>query len=81
MDLIKETKVIPSLVNPINFKPVKVPTPSPVETFKKNSQLLNITLLIAFLIFFGVFLLFCKYGKTNTDEPEPYSFVYNLNSF
>ena len=78
MDLIKETKTTPSLVNPKNFKPKKQKL-VPVEiAFKQNSRNLNIILLIGFVIFFGLFLLFCKYSKQN-ESVEPYSIVYNFN--
>ena len=82
MDLIKETKVIPSLVNPNNFKIKKIKPANPVESFKKNSHTLNTIMLVGFIIFFTFFLLNCKYGifKCPTNEPEGYSVAYNLNS-
>jgi len=78
MDLIKETKELPSLVNPKNFKITKE---VPVVSFKQNSKNLNKILLTGFVIFFVFFLLNCKYGifKPTQFEPEPYSMVYNLN--
>jgi hypothetical protein len=81
MDLVKETKTIPSLVNPKNFKPKKIVQMDPVETFKRNSNTLNTVLLVGFIIFFGLFLLYCKFSKTNETTPEGYSVVYNLNGF
>jgi hypothetical protein len=79
MDLIKETKTIPSLVNPKNFKPKKIVQIDPVETFKKNSNTLNTVLLVGFIIFFGLFLLYCKFSKKDETTPEGYSVIYNLN--
>jgi hypothetical protein len=79
MDLIKESKAIPLLVNPKNFKPKKPVPIDPVNSFKKNSQILNIILLVGFVIFFGLFLLYTKFSKKNEFEPEGYSVAYNLN--
>ena len=81
MDLIKETKTIPSLVNPTNFKPKKIIQIDPAETFKKNSNTLNTVLLVGFIIFFGLFLLYCKFSKKDEQILEGYSVVYNLNGF
>ena len=81
MDLINETKTIPSLVNPTNFKPKKIIQIDPAETFKKNSNTLNIVLVVGFIIFFGLFLLYSKFSKTNERTPEGYSVIYNLNGF
>ena len=74
MEFIKESKITPSLVNPVNFKiskevPIKVPV-------KWN---LNIILIISFILFLAFFLYNCKYGmfKCVSNEPMPYSLVYN----
>jgi hypothetical protein len=79
MDLIKEKKTIPSLVHPKNFKPKKIVQIDPAETFKNNSNTLNTVLLVGFIIFFGLFLLYCKFSKKDETTPEGYSVVYNLN--
>jgi hypothetical protein len=81
MDLIKESKAVPHLVNKINFKPKKPPKPiNPEIAFKQNSWNLNLILLIVFVVFLIFFLYNCKYGffKSVEDEPAPYSLVYNL---
>jgi len=69
MDLIKESKSIPQLVDPKNFKIKKV-----ISSFKENTKNLNTFLLVGFVIFFTFFLLNCKYGifKSDSFEPEPY---------
>ena len=47
----KETRKVPSLVNPENFK-IKTPKPiAPEVVFKNNSRKLNIYLSIGFLVF------------------------------
>ena len=79
MDL--ESKTIPSLVNPNNFKPKKIVQLDPAEAFKKNSNILNTVLLVGFIIFFGLFLLYSKFSKTGQTTPEGYSVAYNLNGF
>lgn len=84
MDLIKETKTIPGLVNLDNFKkiekvtlPEKISLPEIHATKKFN---LNKILLIGFVLFMIFFFYNCKYGifKSVQDEPVPYSLVYNL---
>ena len=79
MDLVKETKAIPSLVNPKNFKPKKIVQIDPAETFKRNSNTLNTVLLVGFIVFFGLFLLYTKFSKKDETTPEGYSVIYNLN--
>ena len=76
MEFIKESKITPSLVNPVNFKiskevPIKVPV-------KWN---LNIILIISFILFLAFFLYNCKYGcfKINPEEPLPHNLIYNLS--
>jgi hypothetical protein len=73
-----ETKRSPVLVNPENFKSVKIK----IDSFKENSKKLNLFLGIGFVLFTIFFLWNCKYGmfKGQQESPEPYSVVYNINS-
>ena len=74
----KETRKIPSLVNPENFK-LKTPKPiAPEIVLKNNSRKLNIYLSIGFLVFLAVFIISCKYGLLQNDSsPEGYSYQLN----
>ena len=62
-NFIKETKKIPSLINP-KFKELleqKI-VPSAPEIKKSNNFILNCILLLTFIVFFAFFLYNCKYG-------------------
>jgi hypothetical protein len=76
----KQTKEIPRLVNPQNFKIKKPKIIDPEITFKKNSWYLNFFLIIIFIVFLIFFLFNCKDGIFSGDssEPVPYSLAYNL---
>jgi len=76
----KQTKEIPILVNPQNFKIKKPKIINPEITFKKNSWYLNFFLIIIFIVFLIFFLFNCKNGifSVESEEPVPYSLVYNL---
>lgn len=76
-----ETKKTPVLVNPENFKSVKIKI-DPVLQKKENSKKLNLFLGIGFVLFMIFFLWNCKYGifKGQQESPEPYSVIYNINS-
>jgi hypothetical protein len=82
MDFAKETRKIPSLVNPQNFKPIKPKVIDPQIIKQSNSKKLNIFLAIFFVLFLFFFFWNCKYGFLKGEEknPEPFSIVYNLNS-
>ena len=75
MEFIKESKITPLLVNPVNFstkiKTIEIPV-------KWN---LNIILIIGFILFLAFFLYNCKYGcfKINPEEPLPHNLIYNLS--
>jgi hypothetical protein len=80
MDLIKESKVIPQLVNPNNFKIKKIKPIDPAISFKKNSRNLNTILLVGFIIFFSIFLLGCKFGLFRSDDQfQPEGIAYTLS--
>ena len=65
--MVPETKTIPQLVDPDNFK-------LPIQVVKGKKWNLNKILLIAFVVFMGLFLFSCKYGmfKKIENEPIPY---------
>ena len=72
MEFIKESKTMPSLVNPVNkVKTIEIP-------IKWN---LNIILIIGFILFLAFFLYNCKYGcfKIDCSEPLPHNLIYNLS--
>ena len=75
----KETRKVPNLVNPENFK-FKNPKPiAPEVVFKNNSRKLNIFLSIGFVVFILFFIICSKYGILQNDSsPEGYS--YQLSS-
>ena len=75
-----ETRKVPVLVNPENFKIKKLKI-DPIEIKKENSKKLNLFLGIGFVLFTIFFLWNCKYGifKGQQESPEPYSVVYNIN--
>ena len=79
MDLIKETKLVPQLVNPNNFKIKKIKPIDPVVSFKRNSRNLNTILLVGFIIFMAVFLLGSKFGLFKSEEFEPEGIAYTLS--
>jgi hypothetical protein len=68
--MIPETKTIPRLVDPGNFKI----TAPPVKVKKWN---LNKILLVLFILFMVFFLFSCKYGmfKNIQNEPIPYTII------
>ena len=79
MDLIKESKAVPQLVNPKNFKPKKIKPIDPVVSYKRNSRNLNTILLVGFIIFMLIFLLGSKFGLFQSEKFEPEGIAYTLS--